>query len=218
MRSFKKTLLSGVVGATLLSTAGVHAFSFDIGDDDHYPVWGAPGYGPPPGYYLPPRLPSYDRHAMKMARQEMMSNHQEALNELSAMLYGGKGFDRSEAVKLARYIQSGSGIALQRNLHPGSVVTSGSRALPSVWQNPEGVKAYADALSAAAGGLAEALVIQPPPEKAILLPRRDAAFACKDDDEACKQVAVDPSVWKKFNDLSATCEGCHVGFRGFGWW
>ena len=218
MRSFKKTLLSGALSATLLSAAGVHAFSFDFGDDDYYPVWGVPGYGAAPGHYLPPRLPSYDRHSLKMARQGMMSDHQDALNELSAMLYGGKGFDRSEAVKLARYIQSGAGIKMQRNFHPGSVATSGSRALPSVWQNQEGVKAYADSLSAAAGALAEALVIQPPPEKGIMLRKRDAAFSCEDDDEACKQVAVDPTVWQKFNDLSATCEGCHVGFRGFGWW
>jgi len=219
MRDFTKSLLCGALGATLLGAAGAHAFSFDFGDDDYYPVWGAPMYGPPgSGYYLPPRLSSYDRHSLKMNRQDKMSDHQDALNELSAMLYGGKGFDRNEAVQLARKIQSESGIRLSRNFHPGAVVTSGSRALPSVWQNQEAFKGYADSLSQAAGALAEALVVQPKPENAILLPNRNAAFNCKKDDEACTKVAVDPSVWEKFNNLSATCEGCHVGFRGFGWW
>lgn len=218
MRDFKKSLLGAVLGATVLSATSAHAFSFDFGDDDYYPAWGAPMYGAPPGYYLPPRLPSYDRQSLKMNRQEMMSDHQDALNELSAMLYGGKGFDRSEAVQLARKIQSGSGIKLSRNFHPGAVVTSGSRALPSVWQNQDAFKGYADNLSLAAGELAKALVIQPKPENAILLRKRDVAFSCKKGDEACTKVAVDPSVWEKFNNLSATCEGCHVGFRGFGWW
>lgn len=216
-RNLQKTLLSATLGAALLGAGGAHAFSFDFGDDDYYPVWAAPGYAPAPGYFRP-RLPSYDRHVLKSNRQKMMDNHQDALNELSAMLYGGKGFDRSEAVRIARSIQAGSGIQLQRNFHPGSVVTSGSRALPSVMNDQEGFRAHADALSAAAGALAEALMEKPAREDAILLRRRDAAFACEKGDEACAKVAVDPSVWEKFNALSATCEGCHVGFRGFGWW
>lgn len=224
MRKLGKTLIAAAFGATLLGPGATHAFSFDFGDDNDfyypyaYPYAGGPAYAPPPGYYLPPRLPRYDRSMMKMQRQEMMGDHRDALNELSAMLYGGKGFDRAEAVRLARRIQAGSGVTLLKNFHPGAIATSGSRALPSIWNNQKAFKANADALGAAAGALAEALAKRPLPDNAILLPRRDVAFGCKDDDQACAKVPVDPSVWEKFNNLSATCEGCHTGFRGFGWW
>lgn len=225
MKNLNKTLISAALATTLLGAGAVHAFSFDFGDDNDFyypyagvPYAGAPAYAPPPGYYLPPRLPSYERNRLRTSRQDMMDDHRDALNELSAMLYGGKGFDRSEAVQLARRIQSGSGMTLLRNFHPGSIATWGSRALPSVWSNQEAFKANADALGAAAGALAEALAKKPTPDTAILLPRRNAPFDCKKGDEACSKVPVDPSVWEKFNDLSATCEACHAGFRGFGWW
>ena len=224
MQDIGKTLLSAAIGATLLGTGAAQAFSFDFGDDDndlYYPYWGPPAYvvpAPVPGYYPPPRLPRIDRDRLRMARQHLMDNHKEALNELSAMLYGGKGFDRAEAIQMARRIQSGSGIMLEKNFHPGSIPTSGSRALPSIWSNHQAFKSYAQALGKAADELANALALKPGPDKAIYLPRRDAAFACDRDDEACKKVPVDPSVWEKFNTLSATCEGCHASFRGFGWW
>lgn len=221
MKITNQPMAAAIAGTLLLGAGAVHAFSFDIGDDNdyYYPYYGGmPAYAPPPGYYLPPRLPSYDRSVMKMQRQNMMDDHRDALNELSAMLYGGKGFDRTEAVQLARRIEAGSGITLLRNFHPGSLVTSGSRALPSIWSNQEAFKANAEALKGAAGALAEALAKTPSEKDAIMLPRRNAVFDCKDDDKACTQVPVDPSVWAKFNDLSATCEACHAGFRGFGWW
>jgi len=220
MRKLNKTLLAGVIGATLFGAGAVQAFSFDFGDDNdyYYPYWGAPAYGPPPGYYLPPRLPSYDRSVMRSNRQSMMDDHRDALNELAAMLYGGKGFDRSEAVQLARRIEAGSGITLVRDFHPGAIATWGSRALPSVANNPQAFRANADALRAAAGALAVALAKKPAEGDAIYLPKKDAVFDCERGDKACSQVAVDPAIWERFNTLSATCDTCHTGFRGFGWW
>ncbi len=220
MRNLKQTLLAGAIGGSLLAVGVAQVFSFDFGDDnDYHPYWaGAPAYGPPPGYYLPPRLPSYERNRLRSTRQSMMDDHRDALNELSAMLYGGKGFDRSKAVQLARRIEAGSGVTLARNFHPGSIVTRGSRALPSVISNQQAFKANAEALRTAAGALAQALAKKPPKDTAIYLPRADAPFDCEKDDQACSKVAVDPSVWEKFNNLLATCDACHTGFRGFGWW
>lgn len=227
----KKTLLVAALSAAVFGFGNAHAFSFDFGDNDHwypYPYMAGPGWVPPQGnsneapqqgYNMmpPPRLRSYDRQVMKMRRQSMMGEHEDALNELSAMLYGGKGMDRELAIKLAREIQQDSGYRMLRNFHPGSVIADGSRANPSVWQKPDAFKAKAEALQVAAGELADALAKQPT-EGAIYLEKRRAVFDCKPDDKACKQVAVDPSVWEKFNSMAATCDACHNGFRGFGWW
>ena len=220
MRNLKQTLLAGAIGGSLLAVGVAQAFSFDFGDDnDYYPYWaGAPTYGPPPGYYLPPRLPSYERNRLRSTRQSMMDDHRDTLNQLSAMLYGGKGFDRSKAAQLARRIEADSGVTLARNLHPSSIVTWGSRALPSVISNQQAFKANAEALRTGAGALAQALAKKPPKNTAIYPPRADASFDCEKDDQARSKVAVDPSVWEKFNNLSATCDACHTGFRGFGWW
>ncbi len=225
MKRSTPTLLAGLLAGALLGSGTAQAFSFDFGDDNDFyypPPWaapyGAPAYGAPPPYSMPPRLPRYERDRMRSERQRLMESHQEALNELAAMLYGGKGFDRTQAVQLARRIEAGAGVGLLRFFHPGSIPAWGSRALPSIWTNQEAFKAKADELKQAAAALAEELAKQPDPKEAVYLPRANAAFECKDEDKACKEVAVSPRVWEKFNQLSATCQGCHMGFRGFGWW
>ncbi|RMG34422.1 MAG: cytochrome c [Gammaproteobacteria bacterium] len=226
-RGLAKSLLAGALGGLLLGAGTAHAFSFDFGNDDYDypPPWAVPYWGAPPAGYVPanpylvrPLLPRGLRDELAAERKRFMEGHQEALNDLAAMLYGGKGFDRTEAIKLARKIEGGSGINLMRFFPPGSAPAWGSRALPSIWTRQEDFQAKADALGQAAAALAEELAKVPDPKQAIYLPKPNAPFECRDrDDPQCK-VPVSPGVWEKFNKLSATCQGCHLGFRGYGWW
>ncbi|MEJ2321041.1 MAG: cytochrome c [Gammaproteobacteria bacterium] len=96
--------------------------------------WG-PGYGPwgPGPYGMPPRLGSFDRTKMRLDRQRQMSNHDDAMEELGDMLYGRYNFDREKAIELAREIESGAGMALVRNFHPGSIATDESHTTPAFW-------------------------------------------------------------------------------------
>lgn len=221
----RKSLFVVVLGAFLFGLGSAHAISFNFGDDywgPGYwgPGYGAPGYGAPGygGYYPPPRLRSHDRQVMKMQRQSMMSDHDDALEDLFEMLYEGRGFDRTEAVKLAREIEVGAGVNMLRDFHPGSVVTDGSHAAPSVYGEPEAFKVNAEALKGAAAELAEALAVKPTEGLAVFLTRKNAVFECQLGDRECAKEPIDPKVWEKFNALSSTCNACHSKFRGLGSW
>ena len=214
-----------------IGVSDVQAFNFDFGDDDDYyhpyfrpaynPWFGPPlGYGPPPGYfrppaaYYPPRLPSYDSSTMVRKRQRIMSDHDEAMDRLYEILYGNYGFDRAEAVKLARKIEVTSGIAMTGNFHPGAVADFRSRTTPAYWGNEQTFRANAQALQAAAKDLAIELAKKPSAEEgAIMMPRRGASV----EGENAQSAPVSPGVWEKFNALSHVCESCHSTFRGSSW-
>jgi len=236
MKHLKKTLLACAAGVTLLGAGSVQA-GFSFGDSNfnfgngYYlyganPYWGGPAYGAPawgpvyrPGVWAPPAygypwLSSFDRSTMKHRRQEQMSDHHEAMNDLRDMMYTDQGFDRTKAVQIARKIEATSGESLTGNFHPGSVVTTGSHTTLALLNNQEAFKANAQALQAAAAALAEELAKRPTAEEgAIYLPKERAYGKEEPETEA-----VSPQIWEKFTALSDTCVACHSNFRGRGWW
>jgi cytochrome c556 len=211
MQYLKMTLICVLI-ALLGGTGAVQAFSFDFGDDDDYyyhPYW-RPYYQPWASYF-PPQLPSFDRSAMVRERQQLMDNHMDAMTRLRELLYGKHGFDRAEAIQLARKIELTSGIALTRNFHPGAVREFDSRTTPAFWGNEQTFKANAQALQAAAKDLATELEKQPAAgEGTVYLPKR---WTADGEDKA----AVSAAIWEKYNTLSNTCESCHRSFRGSRW-
>lgn len=224
MQHTKLTLLTFfVLMFAVMSDA--QAFSFDFGDDDDYyhPYYGRPAYnpwyGPPVNYYRPrvfyhPQLNMYDSSTMVRKRQQVMTDHENAMDRLYEMLYGSYGFDRAEAIKLARQIEVTSGSAMMGNFHPGAVADFRSRTAPSYWGNEQTFKANASALQAAANDLALELAKKPTAEEgAILLPRRGGSYESED----TEKVPVSAAIWEKFNLLSYSCESCHSSFRGPRW-
>ncbi len=219
MQAFNKGFL--IIVTSLLLTSSVQAFSFSMSDHHHprwhgYPYWASP-YWAGPGYapwHMPPRLSGYDRLRMKHRRQRQMDNHEDAMESLNDMLFGGFGFDREKAIKLARKIQSSSGAALSGNFHRGSIATSGSRAAPSIWGNEESFKANAKVLQETAKALALELGKRPTAEEGAVFLKTGAPYKAPKDR---KDEPVSPAVWEKFNDLSDACFACHMRFRGYEW-
>ncbi len=215
MRHLQKILLTFLV-FFFIGISSAQAFSFDFGDDDdYYPYWG-PGYsqwGPPPTYFYP-RLSSYDRSTMVQQRQQMMGLHDKTVDRLAELLYGSNGFDRAEAIKLARKIELTSGLALTSNFHPDAVAAYRSRTTPVLWGNEQTFKANALALQAAAIDLAKELEKQPTvAEGAVYLPKRSRSFG----PEESETVPVSAGIWEKYNALSNVCVSCHSSFRRRGW-
>lgn len=164
--------------------------------------------------YGPPRLNPSDRFLLKHRRQRQMNDHQDAMEKLSAMLFGSSGFDRDKALELTRDIQAASGAALSGNFHKGSIATYGSRAAPAIWQNEQAFKGNAKALQEAAKALALELDKRPTAEEGAIFLRMGSPYIPPKDR---KVEPVSPEVWEKFNDLSGSCYACHNKFRGFTW-
>jgi cytochrome c556 len=143
-----------------------------------------------------------------------MSSHNEAMNDLADMLYGGYRFDREEAIKLAREIEAASGSNLMRYFHPGAIATEGSRTTPAFWGNEATFKVNADALKAAARALAEELEKRPEKEKAVY-PSQGRRYYPRWRD--LESDPVSPEVWTKFKNVGSTCQSCHRGFRRPKW-
>lgn len=214
MQYFKSTLLA-LLALIVTSAGSVQAFSFNFSDGDDYPYWwgGSPFYRPW-GHFYPPQLPHYDRLTMVRERQEMMGQEMDAMTRLRDLLYGKYGFDRAEAIQLARKIELTSGAALTSNFHPGAVRQYDSRTTPAYWGNEQTFKAHAEALKAAAASLAAELEKKPTEEQgAVYLSTGRTEYGAPDD-----KTPVSPAIFEKFNTLSNTCEGCHDNFRGHRWW
>lgn len=213
----KKSVFKIALLSSLLISSSAQSFSFNMGDDDWnwgssyrsdpgaYGPWGAPGYGAPPR-----RLSDYQRFQLRQRRQNQMTGHEDSMELLSEMLFGNKGFQREKAIELARQIQAASGPALTNNFHPGSVVTFGSRAAPSIWQNYDAFKANAAELQKAAGDLALELEKKPSAEQGAVYLKSGSIYQ---NPKERKVVPVSPTVWEKFNHLSATCYTCHNQYR-----
>lgn len=204
----------GLALALLLAITGigsVQAFSFNFGDDYYHPYWGAPFYRPLNPYFYMPQLPSYDRSTMVRNRQDLMDRNTDAMQALQELLYGRYGFDRAEAVKLARKIELSSGYAMSRHFHPGAVRDMSSHVRPTYWGNEQTFQANAQALQAAAKDLADELSKTPTEAEGTVMLRKRWSGG---DEE---REAVSAKVWDKYNNLSNTCVSCHHSFRGPSW-
>ena len=215
MRHLTNALLTFLV-CFFMSMSSAQAFSFNFGDDDDYPYWG-PAYNPwfaPPIYTYYPRIRSYDRSTMVRKRQWRMVTHDETMDRLNELLYGKYGFDRAEAIKLARKIEMTSGFALTKYFHPGAVVAYRSSTTPALWGNEKAFKAIALAMQATAKDLAKELEKQPTAEEgAVYLPKRSRRFRS----DKPETVPVSAGIWEKFNAMSNVCVSCHSRFRGPNW-
>ncbi len=214
MRKLKSIFTILALGVVFLATNPAQAFSFDFGDDDddywYYSYWGGQGrpWIAPNGMYFYPRLPYFERQRLIDRRQYQMGRHYNAMQQLGGMLYGREGFDRTEAIKLARRIEATAGRSLADDFHPGSIASYNSRTTLALWGNRQGFEANAEALKQAARALAEEFQKQPTAEEGgVMLPAADGRGE--------EKVAVSPDVWDKFNALSEVCDSCHRGFRGF---
>lgn len=217
---YTKVLITVAIGLLFLGISSALAFSFDFGDDDddywRYAYRRNPNqpWIAPNGYLFYPRLPYFERSRMVDNRQWQMGRRYDAMNQLGAMLYGRTGFDRVEAIRLARRIEATSGYALTDDFHPGAVATYGSRTTLALWGNQEAFQANAFALQQAAKVLAEEFAKQPTAEQsAVMLPTSTDRYGRP----GAEKVAVSTGVWEKFNAVSNVCDSCHRGFRGYDW-
>lgn len=213
MLHLKHLLILFLLTVTPFSLA--NAFTFDFGDNDYHPYWGNPYFRPVTPYYYMPQLPMYDRSTLVRRRQEQMGNNADAMGEIRELLYGRHGFDRGEAIKLAKKIELTSGRAMTQNFHPGAVRDMNSHTTPTYWGNEETFRANAQALAQAARDLAQELEKTPTAEEgAVFLNKR---WSARKNDGEEDRAAVSASVWDKYNNLSNTCNSCHQSFRGPSW-
>lgn len=241
MLKTRMIFLSIMATSSIVSSASAFAwgtsFSFDEGISDSWKSdwgesydatwesnpnwgnrnWGAPAYRPaypaPQPYARPySYVPSYDRWNMRDRRQKLMSDHDDAMDDLSDMLYGGYRFDRQEAIELAKQIEASSGEILTRDFHPGAVATSGSNTAPAAMTNQDVFKANAQALKKTAGELAAELSRTPEAGEQVMYSRNGRGFSYRrirgEDSEP-----LSPQIFNKFNALAATCNSCHSYFR-----
>lgn len=209
-----------LIGVLTLGIGSALAFSFGSDDDDdwwRYSYYGNPNqpWVAPNGMMFYPRLPYFERQEMVDRRHYQMNRRFNAMNELGDMLYGKGGFDRTEAIKIARLIEATSGHALTRDFHPGSIATYDSRTTLALWSSQDVFLANAQALQAAAKALAEELAKKPTEkEGAVMLPKRSNQYG----KPSTEKVAVSPAVWEKFNEVQNVCDHCHRSYRGFRRW
>ena len=208
MRLYKFLAMSFPVIALAVYSGTSQAFSFDFGDD-HPPTWFETYGQPAPRYYYHPQINSFDRSRMIDRRQNRMQRRATTMNQLSDLLSGRYGFDRQQAIQLARGIEQSAGHALSRNFHPGAVIDDYSRTTRSLWGNEELFRQYAVSLQTAAKELAEELAKEPTQEEGAVYMREQR----KRGEDTVSSVAVSPKVWEKFSAVSSTCNSCHSSFR-----
>jgi len=208
MKLLKLLSISASVMALTLSSSMVKGFSFDFDDDDGPPSWVESYWQPAPRYYYYPQMNSFDRSRVVEGRQRHMQRRASTMSQLSNLLSGRYGFDRAEAVRLARNIEKSAGWALTRNFHPGTVIDSDSRTTRSLWGNEEMFRANAETLQSAARALAEELEKTPTEEEGAVYLRTRSKPG-----DGVTTAAVSSQVWQKYSDVSNTCHVCHRNFR-----
>ncbi|MBF0247501.1 MAG: cytochrome c [Alphaproteobacteria bacterium] len=204
-----KTLWVAAVAAGVLATSGAFA------------QWAPPG----PGMWGPGGQGRPDT-SRTQTRQGEMTRHGWKMDELERMFDGQSNFNRGRALTLAREIEAGAGEALWKQFEqPGSHGPS-TRITPRILADFDTFKEYAEVLKSNAGSLASALEAKPtpqevfqgrammprgstmPPPWAMHAPQRRAAPQQQDIG------AVDLKALQAFAATAATCEVCHMVYRG----
>ena len=212
MKLLKLLPLSTFMMALTMSSGTVQGFSFDFDNDDGPPSWVESYWQPAPRYYYP-QMNSFDRSRVVEGRQRHMQRRASTMSQLSNLLSGRYGFDRAQAVRLARNIERSAGWALTRNFHPGAVIDSDSRTTRSLWGNEQMFRSNAETLQSAARALAEELEKTPNEEEGAVYLRTRS----KPGDGVTTE-AFSSQVWQKYSDVSNPCHSCHHNFRSpFNW-
>lgn len=147
-------------------------------------------------------------------RQNLMRDHGWSMQDLAAMFEGRRGFKRDQAVQLARELEAGLGESMLQDFSPGTRVARHAW----VWRDFGAFRGYAIGAEKAAGRLADALA-EPPDASEMrqqgvwMTSRRPrfGRFASVSDD----QVSMDAI--RAYDQLNATCQSCHMRFRGYRW-
>jgi cytochrome c556 len=209
MQPMKFIILSATTIYMILLSGMTQAFDFDFDSDDDPPGWVEGYWQPAPRYNYYPQMNSFDRSDMIRNRQHHMQYRASTMRQLGDLLSGRFGFDRAEAVRLARKIENTAGYVLSRDFHPGAVIDSDSRTTRSFWGNEEIFRKKSEDLQKAAKALADELEKEPTKEEGgVYLRSRKQSGDHYDETEA-----VSPAIWQKYTDLSVTCNSCHHNFR-----
>lgn len=159
----------------------------------------------------------YGSGAVTYERQNEMRRHGWSMQDLAAMFEGRRAFNRDEAVRLARELESGLGDEMLANFAPGTRV-AGSRVAPWVWRDFGAFRGYATGSRQAAADLAEALENAPTGDEvqqqgAWMTSRRPGhgCWAHLRDDRVSLQAI------QAYSKLNANCHSCHMLFRGGRW-
>ena len=205
--------MSSLVRKTVKGLIGIGLGMAALGTANAW--WGGGPWGPHGA--APYGGSPYGSSAMTQDRQAVMRDHGRAMRDLASMFDGRRMFDRVEATKLAREIEAGTGENLWRLYAPGSIAP-GSRSMPWIWNNFDAFKGYAEGAKAAAGTLAKALEKRPTgsdfAQGHAYLPHPGFGPGGR---WGQRGGAIDTEALKAFNELTATCHGCHANFRGGRW-
>ena len=166
-------------------------------------------------WYGDPWYRPYGSGAVTYERQNMMRQHGYAMDQLADMLQGRHLLDRDEAVRLVRELEAGFGDELIRNFPPGTVV-AGSRTSPRTWRYFGAFRNNADAAEQAAARLADALENEPSMQDFQQLPALGSRRRIGFDPRGHRSGGpVSIAVIQEFDRLNATCNSCHMLFRGW---
>ena len=166
-------------------------------------------------WYGDPLYRPYGSGAVTYERQNMMRKHAYAMGQLADMLQGRHLLNRDEAVRLARDLEAGFGDSLIKNFPPGTVV-AGSRTAPRTWRYFGAFRNNAEAAKQAAARLAEALEKEPSVQDAQQLPVWGPPRRMGYGGRGHRPVGlVSMEVIQEFDRLNATCNSCHMLFRGW---
>jgi cytochrome c556 len=168
-------------------------------------------------WYGDPWYRPYGSGAVTYERQNMMRAHGYNMDRLAEMLEGQQIFNREEAVRLARELEAGFGDSLIRNFAPGTVV-AGSRTAPWTWRDFGAFAGYARAAEQSSAALAKALEKEPQSTET-----RPAAGPVPPWGRGSARgpwgrplaVPLSMEAFQAYSRLYATCQSCHIGFRGW---
>lgn len=167
-------------------------------------------------WYGGPWYRPYGSGAMVYKRQDIMRSHGYDMTELAQMLDGRRAFNRAEATRLARDIEKGFGDDLLSQYAPGTVV-AGTRTAPWTWGQFGQFKAMADGARETAKRLAEGLENAPTNEQV----REQGAWVTGARPGLGRWRHLDGLVSiagiQAYDQLRATCSGCHWQFRTGRW-
>ena len=168
-------------------------------------------------WYGDPWYRPYGSGAVTYERQNVMRDHGWAMQDIASMFEGRRAFDRDEAVRLARKLETALGDEMLKNFAPGTRV-AGSRATPWVWRDFGVFRGYAIGAQQAAKDLVGALEEAPTSEEiqqqgAWMTSRHPAMHRWSHlSDDLVSLQAI-----QAYTRLNANCHSCHAMFRGWRW-
>lgn len=210
MKATHKAVLSSIaaVGVVFMISTGASA------------QWGGPWQQGPWGPGV--NNPRNQGQAQTQDRRIAMTRHGQNMEELEKLFDGRLNFDRGRALRLAKSIVAEGGENLWGKFESGSHGRN-SRVMPRILSDFDTFKAYAEALKSNAETLVASLEAQPTPHDVMrggaYVPRGSnprPPWARGPNDRRQRDFgAVDMRALQSFAAVSATCDVCHMVYRGW---